>query len=212
MSDCGRKIRNDVHTDTLLQTRTRIMTINQHKSILHAFSVPNWWELCGVVDVLTVLLLSPIRLISIYAAGEIDNRYGFLSIGSTKNHVATLTCFEWLLKYVNVSIILAPKLTLHACALLIDNVGNYLYLNNGSFKFGVDPHQINLRLHHFSQFQHKKKFQKLAGLWLAGEMVNPIGIYGSKVADGLSAFQRRSCIENVRIDPAGKGTLLSVFG
>ena len=33
----------------------------------------------------------------------------------------------------------------------------------------------------------------LAGLWLAGEMVNRIGIYGSKVAEGLSAFQRRSC-------------------
>ena len=45
----------------------------------------------------------------------------------------------------------------------------------------------------------------MAGLWLAGEMVNRIGIYGSKVAEGLSAFQRRSClwyiftIENFRI-------------
>ena len=35
--------------------------------------------------------------------------------------------------------------------------------------------------------------QKLAGLWLAGKMVDDIGIYGSKVAEGLSAFQRRSC-------------------
>ena len=138
----------------------------------------------------------------------------FSSIDNTKNHVAASTCFEWLLKYVNVSIILAPKLTLHAYALLLDNVGNYLYLNNGSFKFEVDAHQINLRLHHFSEFQHKKnEFQKLAGLWLAGEMVNRrIGIYGSKVAVGLSAFQRRPCIENVRIEPAGKGTLLSLFG
>ena len=129
----------------------------------------------------------------------------FSSIDNTKNHVAALTCFEWLLKYVNVSIILA---------LLIDNVGNYLYLNNGSFKFEVDAHQINLRLHHFSEFQHKKnEFQNLAGLWLTGEMVNRrIGIYGSKVAVGLSAFQRRPCIENIRIDPAGKGTLLSLFG
>ena len=129
----------------------------------------------------------------------------FSSIDNTKNHVAASTCFEWLLKYVNVSIILA---------LLIDNVGNYLYLNNGSFKFEVDAHQINLRLHHFSEFQHKKnEFQNLAGLWLAGEMVNRrIGIYGSKVAVGLSAFQRRPCIENIRIDPAGKGTLLSLFG
>ena len=81
----------------------------------------------------------------------------------------------------------------HVCALLIDNVGNYLFLNNGRFKFEVDPHQFNLRLHHFSQFQRIKKNQKLAGLWLAGEMVDHIGIYGSKVAEGLSAFQRRSC-------------------
>ena len=33
----------------------------------------------------------------------------------------------------------------------------------------------------------------MAGLWLAGEMVDHIGIYGSKVAEGLSAFHRRSC-------------------
>ena len=44
-------------------------------------------------------------------------------------------------------------------------------------------------------WEEKKYFQKLAGLWLAGEMVNRIGIYGSKVAEGLSAFQRRSCLE-----------------
>ena len=71
-----------------------------------------------------------------------------------------------------------------------------MYLNNGSFKFEVDPHQFNLRLHYFSQFQRKgrKKNQKLADLWLVGKMVNRIGIYGSKVAEGLSAFQRRSCL------------------
>ena len=45
-----------------------------------------------------------------------------------------------------------------------------------------------------STWEKKKDFQKLAGLWLAGEMVNRIGIYGSKVAEGLSAFQRRSCL------------------
>ena len=39
----------------------------------------------------------------------------------------------------------------------------------------------------------EKKIQKLADLWLVGKMVNRIGIYGSKVAEGLSAFQRRSC-------------------
>ena len=38
-----------------------------------------------------------------------------------------------------------------------------------------------------------EKIQKLAGLWLVGEMVDHIEIYGSKVAEGLSAFQRRSC-------------------
>ena len=37
----------------------------------------------------------------------------------------------------------------------------------------------------------------MAGLWLAGEVVNHVGIYGSKAAEGLSAFQRRSCLYNV---------------
>ena len=44
------------------------MTITQHNSVLHAFSVPNWSEICGVVDVLTVPRLSPIgKFRSIYA-------------------------------------------------------------------------------------------------------------------------------------------------
>ena len=86
----------------------------------------------------------------------LDNRYGFLSIGNTENHVATLTCLERLLKYVNIPIILAPKLM--SCALLIVTVGNYLYFNDGRFKFEVNPHQFNLRLHHSSQFQRKKIF------------------------------------------------------
>ena len=38
-----------------------------------------------------------------------------------------------------------------------------------------------------------KNFQKLAGLWLVGEVDNHVPIYGSKVAEGFSAFQRRSC-------------------
>ena len=45
-------------------------------------------------------------------------------------------------------------------------------------------------------FEKKKvfqDFQKLAGLWLVGEKDNYVGIYGSKVAEGFSAFQRRSC-------------------
>ena len=36
-------------------------------------------------------------------------------------------------------------------------------------------------------------FKKLEGLWWVGEVVNHIWIYGSKVAEGSSAFQRRSC-------------------
>ena len=74
---------------------------------------------------------------------------------------------------------------------------------NGSFKFEVGPHQFNLKMQHFSQFPFnawkKKDFQKLAGLWLAGEVVNHIGIYGSKAAEGLSAFQRRSCLKLISI-------------
>ena len=34
----------------------------------------------------------------------------------------------------------------------------------------------------------------MAGLWLDGEVDNHVAIYGSKVAEGFSAFQCRSCI------------------
>ena len=34
-------------------------------------------------------------------------------------------------------------------------------------------------------------FQKFAGLWLVGKVDNHVAIYGSKVAEGFSAFQRR---------------------
>ena len=44
-----------------------------------------------------------------------------------------------------------------------------------------------------SNVKKKNVFQKLAGLWLVGEVVNHVGLYGSKVAEGCSAFQRRSC-------------------
>ena len=59
-------------------------------------------------------------------------------------------------------------------------------------------YQFNLRLHHFWRFffqcsEKKEKNQKLAGLWLVGEVVNHVVLYGSKVAEGCSAFQRRSC-------------------
>ena len=45
----------------------------------------------------------------------------------------------------------------------------------------------------FFNVKKKEVFQKLAGLWLVGEVVNHVGFYGSKVAEGCSAFQRRSC-------------------
>ena len=84
---------------------------SQHNNVLHAFSVPDWSEMCGVVGVLTVLLLDCIT-------------------------------FE------------------------------------GFF---------------FPMLKKNFFFQKLAGLWLVGEVVNHVGLYGSKVAEGCSAFQRRSC-------------------
>ena len=39
----------------------------------------------------------------------------------------------------------------------------------------------------------KKVFQKLAGLWFVGKVVNHVRVYGSKAAEGCSAFQRWSC-------------------
>ena len=42
-------------------------------------------------------------------------------------------------------------------------------------------------------FKKKMFFQKLAGLWLVGEVVNHVGLYPSKVAEGCSVFQRRAC-------------------
>ena len=140
----------------ILANQIHIMTINQHNSVKHAFSVPNWSEMCGLVDVLTVLPLSPTRCITIYRRTDRENimqeliyiyiyiereieidrerqtdrdrerhinplniRYIFSrSIGNTENHVATLTCLEWM----------------------------------GASNFKIGLHQFNLRLHHFSQF------------------------------------------------------------
>ena len=93
------------------------------------------------------------------------------------------------------------KICKHSHNRLIDNIGDYLYFKNQRMEAS------NLKLIHISStwdcttfhnflpmFQQKKKdFQKLAGLWLADEVVNHVGIYGSKAAEGLSAFQRRSC-------------------
>ena len=48
--------------------------------------------------------------------------------------------------------------------------------------------------HFLSNVLKKNVFQKLAGLWIVGEVVNHVGLYRSKVAEGCSAFQRRSCV------------------
>ena len=62
--------------------------------------------------------------------------------------------------------------------------------------------QFNLRLiaplftvsfHEMFEKKGFQDFQKLSGLWLVGEMDNHVGIYGSKVAEGFSTFQRRPC-------------------
>ena len=124
----------------------------------------------------------------IYIYHTLDNRYGFaILIGNSKNHVATLTCLEWHTENM---------LTFHH-RLVTDNLGDYLYLKNGSLKFEVDPHQFNMRLHHFSQyvFNLKKKRKEKSSQdcdWL-GKWLIDVGIYGSKVAEGFSTFQRRSC-------------------
>ena len=52
---------------------------------------------------------------------------------------------------------------------------------------------ISVQLEIFSMLKKQNVFQKLAGLWLVGEVVNHVGLYGSKVAEGCSAFERRSC-------------------
>ena len=75
---------------------------------------------------------------------------------------------------------------------VIDNLDDDLYMKTGRFKLEVDPHHFNLRIHHFLQFHFSVRKQKLEGLWLAGKVVNHVGIYGSEVAEGFSVFQLRS--------------------
>ena len=75
---------------------------------LHAFSVPDWSEMFGVVDVFTALLLSPTRWIS----GEID--YGFNGLKCDANNSLSVSlslslslflyiyiCIEFLASYFN---------------------------------------------------------------------------------------------------------------
>ena len=102
------------------------------------------------------------------------------------------------------------KICKHSHNRLIDNIGDYLYFKNQRMEAS------NLKLIHISStwdcttfhnflpmFQKKKKkdLKKLAGLWLADEVVNHVGIYGSKAAEGLSAFQRRSCWKFIPTSP-----------
>ena len=127
----------------LLQTRTPIMTISQYNSVLHAFSIPDYSEMCGVVD-------------------SICSRRDCWNVISRTRHI-----------YKDITL------------LIIDN--DFL-------------HQFNVRLHHlwgvflcFFQCQKKNNvFQKFAGMWLVGEVVNHVGLYESMVAEGCLAFQRQS--------------------
>ena len=51
-------------------------------------------------------------------------------------------------------------------------------------------------VHSFFSMLIKKvfqNFQKLLGLWLVGDVVIYVGIYGYKAVEGWSAFRRRSC-------------------
>ena len=78
----------------------------------------------------------------------------------------------------------------------------YIYVYDLSIIDMDFVYQFNLKLiaplFTFSLIEKKKmfflNFQKLTGLWLAGVVVNHVGIYGAKLAEGLLAFQRRSCL------------------
>ena len=135
-----------------------------NNSVLHAFSVPDWSEMCGVVGVLTILPLLPTQ----YTAGEI------VKIWCQEFDIYLLAnIYIYIYRFIDITLSISDM--------------DFLY-------------QFNLRLHHFwgfffSMLRKKLFFQKLAGLWLVGEVVNHVGLYGSKVAEGCSAFQRRSCSE-----------------
>ena len=135
---------------------------SQHNNVLHAFSVPDWSEMCGVVGVLTVLLLLPIQ----YTAEEIIKMW----------------CQEF-------DIYLLANIYTYIC--------RYRYRYHPLDKrygFSISVHsEITSLLKGFFSMVKKNVFQKLAGLWLVGEVVNHVGLYGSKVAQGCSALQRRSC-------------------
>ena len=130
-------------------------------NILHAFSVPDWSEMCGVVGVLTVLLSLPTQ----YAAGEIAKRW----------------CQEF-----NIYLLANISLSIY--------IYRYHPLDKRyGFSISVRP-EITSLLRVFFNVKKKNVCQKLASLWLIGEVVNHVGLYRSKVTEGCSAFQRRSCL------------------
>ena len=116
--------------------------------------------MCGVVSVLTVLLLLPTQ----YTTGEIVKMW----------------CQEF---------------DIH----LLANIYTYIYRYHPldkryGFSISVQPEITSLLKVFFPMLKKKSLFfQKLAGLWLVCEVVNHVGLYGSKVAEVCSAFQRRSC-------------------
>ena len=153
------------------------MTINQHNSVKPAFSVPNWSEMCELVDVLTVLPLSPTR----YTAGGIARIL-------CKNSIYSYICI-YIYMYIEIltfSIIIdidrqhwksctavatsewhTVKICKHSHNRLIDNIGDYLYFKNQRMEAS------NLKLIHISStwdcttfhnflpmFQKKKKIFK----------------------------------------------------
>ena len=132
---------------------------SQHNRVLHAFSVPDWSEMCGVVGVLTVFLLLPTQ----YTAEEIVKMW----------------CQEFDIY-------------------LLANIYTYIYRyryhtldKRYGFSLSVQPEITSLlRPVFFSML--KKCFSKVGSLWLVGDVVNHVGLYWSKVAEGYSAFQRRS--------------------
>ena len=61
------------------------------------------------------------------------------------------------------------------------------------FNMGLIAPFFTVSFHEKFEKKSLNFFQKLAGLGLVGEVDNHVAIYGSKVAEGFSAFQRRSC-------------------
>ena len=82
---------------------------------------------------------------------------------------------------------------------LLANIYTYMYRyryhpldKRYGFSISVQPEIASLLICCF-YIVKKNVFQKLASLWLVGEVFIHVGLYGSKVAEGCSAFQHRSC-------------------